>query len=57
MTHANTLTQRYLLLRAEMRRRLADKQQWATLPGLLDEMHRVRIQQRLGHELQRSLNA
>jgi hypothetical protein len=43
---ATQLTHRYLLLRAEIRRRMAFKDQWSTLPGLLDEMHRVRSQQR-----------
>ena len=43
---ATELTHRYLLLRAEIRRRMAAKDQWTALPGLLDEMHRVRSQHR-----------
>lgn len=37
------LTYRHALLRAEIRRRLAASRKWQALPGLLDELHRVRM--------------
>lgn len=54
---ATELTHRYLLLRAEIRRRMAAKDQWTALPGLLDEMHRVRSQRRLIENASRALEA
>ena len=35
---------RYLLLRAEMQRRLTPAGKWAGVPGLLDELHALRDQ-------------
>jgi len=41
------LTYRHALLRAEIRRRLAASRKWQALPGLLDELHRVRMRMRM----------
>lgn len=46
MTSAPDIARRVSLLRAEIRRRMSIKEKWTGLPGLLDEMHRLRLQLR-----------
>ena len=48
---------RYALLRAEIKRQLGASRNWSALPGLLDELHSVRLQHLADALIGRQLNA